>query len=123
MTTIPTIYFNNTSYAWDKLGDDIDGEAADDNSGYSVSLSSDGTTVAIGAINNDSNSTNVNDNMGHVRVYRYDNSAWTARESSRSWYSIASSSDGTKLAAVVYGGMIYTSTDSGGTWTARESSR
>ena len=32
-----------------QLGIDIDGEAADDQSGYSVSLSSDGTTVAIGA--------------------------------------------------------------------------
>ena len=33
----------------EKLGDDIDGEAADDYSGYSVSLSADGTIVAIGA--------------------------------------------------------------------------
>ncbi len=32
-----------------KSGHDIDGEAADDQSGYSVSLSSDGTRVAIGA--------------------------------------------------------------------------
>jgi cysteine-rich repeat protein len=48
---------------------------------------------------------------------------WTARESNRNWWSITSSSDGTKLAAVVYGGQIYTSTDSGITWTARESNR
>ena len=33
------------------------------------------------------------------------------------WYSITSSSDGTRLAAVVYNGYIYTSTDSGATWT------
>ena len=33
------------------------------------------------------------------------------------WYSITSSSDGTKLAAVVSGGYIYTSTNSGVTWT------
>ena len=39
------------------------------------------------------------------------------------WASIASSSDGTKLAAVVSGGQIYSSTDSGVTWTAQESSR
>ena len=31
-------------------GADIDGEAANDHSGNSVSLSSDGTTVAIGAM-------------------------------------------------------------------------
>ena len=36
-----------------KIGDDIDGEAAYDYSGYSVSLSSDGTIVAIGARYND----------------------------------------------------------------------
>lgn len=44
---------------WDKLGD-IDGEAGDE-SGFSVSLSSDGSTVAIGAFYN---------NEGRVRVYR-----------------------------------------------------
>jgi len=48
---------------------------------------------------------------------------WTARESNRFWQSITSSSDGTRLAAVVNGGQIYTSTDSGVTWTARESNR
>ncbi len=45
------------------------------------------------------------------------------RESIRSWSSVASSSDGTKLVAAVFGGQIYTSVDSGATWTARESSR
>ena len=34
---------------WTQVGADIDGEAAGDNSGYSVSMSSDGTRVAIGA--------------------------------------------------------------------------
>ena len=48
---------------------------------------------------------------------------WTARDSSRGWYGIASSDDGTKLVAVVEGGQIFTSTDSGVTWTARESNR
>ena len=33
------------------------------------------------------------------------------------WYIIASSADGTKLAAGAYGGSIYTSSDSGATWT------
>src|SRR6185295_5914873 len=47
---------------------------------------------------------------------------WTARESSRNWQSVASSSDGSKLVAVVYSGQIYTSTDSGANWTARGSS-
>jgi hypothetical protein len=41
------------------------------------------------------------------------------RESPRSWRSVASSADGTKLAAAVGGGQIFMSTDSGVTWTAR----
>jgi len=48
---------------------------------------------------------------------------WTARESSRQWYGVASSDDGTKLIAAVFGGLLYTSTDSGVNWTARDSSR
>lgn len=48
----------------------------------------------------------------------------TPTENSRPWYSIASSADGTKLAAATSAnGQIYTSTDSGVTWTARESNR
>ncbi len=39
------------------------------------------------------------------------------------WSSVASSSDGTKLVAAVNGGQIYTSNDSGVTWTPRESNR
>lgn len=39
------------------------------------------------------------------------------------WESVASSADGTKLVVVEYGGPIHTSTDSGLTWTSRESNR
>ncbi len=38
------------------------------------------------------------------------------------WYSVAVSNDGTKLAACVYDGYIYTSTDSGVNWAERTSS-
>jgi hypothetical protein len=46
---------------------------------------------------------------------------WTDRTASgsRKWNGVASSSDGSKLAAVVYTGNLYTSTDSGATWTAQ----
>jgi hypothetical protein len=37
----------------------------------------------------------------------------------KNWQSIASSSDGTKLVAVVYGGDVYTSINSGATWVNR----
>jgi hypothetical protein len=55
--------------SWRQVGPDIDGEATNDYSGYSVSLSSDGTIVAIGAITNDGTTGNSNDGRGHVRVY------------------------------------------------------
>ena len=57
---------------WAQLGSDIDGEAANDWSGWSLSLSSDGTIVAIGAYENDGNGTG----SGHVRVHEYNGSAW-----------------------------------------------
>lgn len=50
---------------WSQVGSNINGEVAFDQSGWSVSLSFDGTRVAIGAIDNDGNESN----SGHVRVY------------------------------------------------------
>ena len=87
---------------WTQLGVDIDGEAADDESGYSVSLSSDGTIVAIGAIKNDGNGAN----SGHVRVYKYISSAWQKIgqdidgkvAGDQSGFSVSLSSDGTIVA-------------------------
>ena len=45
---------------------------------------------------------------------------WTARNTSgsRAWQAIAASANGSKLAAAVDGGQIYTSTDAGATWSA-----
>ena len=48
---------------------------------------------------------------------------WTPRESNRTWRSVASSADGTKLVAGVNDGQIYTSTDSGVTWVPRDTNR
>jgi hypothetical protein len=50
---------------WMQLGDDIDGEAAYDFSGYSVSLSADGNMVAVSSHFNDDNG----EDSGHVRVF------------------------------------------------------
>ena len=44
-----------TVVAQTQLGNDIDGEAAGDHSGYSASLSVDGNRLAIGARHNDDN--------------------------------------------------------------------
>ena len=65
--------YQNVSGTWTQVGSDIDGEAANDYSGWSVSLSNDGSIVAIGAISNDGNGSN----SGHVRVYKNVSGTWT----------------------------------------------
>ena len=47
--------WNAVTSQWDRMGQDIDGEDSGDYSGRSVSLSGDGTTLAIGAPFNDGN--------------------------------------------------------------------
>ena len=54
------------------VGQDIDGEAADDRSGQSVAMSADGSRIVIGARNNDGNGSN----SGHVRIYRLVDAPW-----------------------------------------------
>ena len=63
------------SGVWTQRGGDIDGEAANDNSGTSVSLSSNGNVLAVGASGNDP--TSARTDAGHVRVYQFVNNAWT----------------------------------------------
>jgi hypothetical protein len=92
------IYAYNGS-SWNQLGNDIDGEAANDESGQSVSLSSDGNTVAIGAFGNGSYA-------GHVRIYAYNGSSWNQlgydidgeAAGDRSGWSVSLSSDGGTVA-------------------------
>jgi LPXTG-motif cell wall-anchored protein len=50
---------------WTQTGLDIDGEAADDQSGFRVAMSRDGSRIAIGAPFNDGTGSDA----GHVRVY------------------------------------------------------
>ena len=49
---------------WEQVGSDIDGEVEEDLSGFSVSMSADGTVVAIGAYGN-------SNFRGDVRIYKY----------------------------------------------------
>ena len=60
-------------FAQTQLGSDIDGESAYDNSGWSVSINSDGDRVAIGAYLNDGTASDA----GHVRVYEYSGGSWS----------------------------------------------
>ena len=63
---VVTVPVNTLS--WNQKGGDINGEAATDHSGSSVSLSSNGNIVAIGAPLNDGNGTD----SGHVRVFKFE---------------------------------------------------
>ena len=72
-------YTPSGTASWTQLGADIDGEAVSDYSGRSVSLSSDGSRVAIGAYANDGVS---GSNSGHVRIYNYTPSGIGFREHS-----------------------------------------
>ena len=85
--------------SWTQLGDDIDGEAANDFLGFSVSLSSDGLIVAIGAKQYGSD-------LGYVRVYQFSGGSWTQlggdidgeAAGDESGSSVSLSSDGTIVA-------------------------
>jgi Flp pilus assembly pilin Flp len=98
--------YENLSGTWTQIGSDIDGEAASDLSGYSVSLSGDGSTVAIGASENDGNGSN----SGHVRVYENLSGTWTQvgvdidgeAAGDESGFSVSLSADGSILAIGAY---------------------
>jgi len=62
---------------WVQKGGDIDGENSGDNSGWSVSLSADGNTVAVGAYKNQANGSET----GHVRVYNFSGGNWSQKGS------------------------------------------
>ncbi len=66
--------YNVTTNTWEQLGNDIVGERGGDRSGSSVSISSDGTTLAIGARSNSESGFN---SSGHVRVYKFNIDSWT----------------------------------------------
>jgi len=65
--------FKNINDTWTQIGADINGEAAGDKSGYSISLSNNGSIIAIGAGSNYGNGAK----SGHVRVFKNINDTWT----------------------------------------------
>ena len=98
--------FEESGGTWTQVGTDIDGETASDLFGISVALSSDGTRVAAGAAANDTTGTDA----GHVRVFEESGGTWTQvganidGEAASDYFgwSVALSSDGTRLAAGGY---------------------
>ena len=89
---------------WSQLGSDIDGTSKDDYSGMTISLSSDGTTVAIGAMGADI----AGSNSGQVRVYQFSSGSWNkigndingAAEDDKSGWNVSLNYNGTILANV-----------------------
>ena len=112
--------YQYSSGSWSQLGLDIDGEAANDWFGYSVSLSDDGTILAAGADFNDGNGIN----SGHVRVYEYSGSSWSQLgsdidgEAANDLFglSVSLSSDGTKVAIAAYSTYLSVYQYSSGSW-------
>lgn len=93
------------SGAWVKQGSDINGESDNDNSGYSVSLSSDGLSLAIGAPGNDGPG-GAYENYGQVRIYKLISGSWVKQGndidgengSDASGWSVSLNSDGSTVA-------------------------
>jgi len=114
---------------WVQLGGDIDGQDEGDWCGFSVSVSADGTRIAIGSRNSSANGAN----SGHVRVFTYGSGTWTQigqdimGESSNdlAGRSVSLSADGSRLAIGAVGdggvgtnaGYVQVYTEIGGTWT------
>jgi hypothetical protein len=68
-----SIYIWNASTStWDQRGSDIDGETISDQFGHSVSLSSDGTILAVGATGNDLSGSN----SGRTYIYTWNGTNW-----------------------------------------------
>lgn len=65
--------FKNISGSWLQIGADINGETGGDQTGQSVSLSADGTVLAIGEPFND----DLGFTSGQVRIFKNINNTWT----------------------------------------------
>ncbi|WP_411955639.1 beta strand repeat-containing protein, partial [Cysteiniphilum sp. SYW-8] len=106
------VYGYNGS-SWVQLGGNIDGEAAGDQSGWSVSISGKGEILAISSRHN-------NGLTGHVRIYRYIDNVWQfvteidgAAADDQFGYSVALSGDGRTLSAGAVNSDTVNGTDSG----------
>ena len=110
-TLFPTL-FGPAGEAW----------TAEGSSGYwvGIAMSADGTRLAAVPSRESSFST-----RAVIHTSADSGATWTpqAGSGSRNWRTVASSADGMKLVAAVYGGQLYTSTNFGETWTPRESER
>lgn len=115
--------YQNIAGIWTQIGADINGEFASDYSGTSVSLSSDGTTLAIGAPGNKNNQNIFQ--SGSVRVYKNISGTWTkigadidgVDAADNLGFRISLSSDGSTLAIGTYEDYVRVYKNIAGTWT------
>ena len=101
--------FKNNSGIWTQIGKDIDGSRKDENSGTAISLSGDGSIIAIGAPGEEFYYQSVIwlPSKGYVRIYKNLNSIWTQvgqeiTDTSATMFgeSVSLSSDGSIVAAI-----------------------
>ncbi len=121
--------FHNISEVWTQVGQNIYGEEYNDSFGYAVSISADGSVVAVGAPENTGNGAG----SGHVRVYQNISGTWTqigqdiSGDAPEDWFgeSVSLSADGSILAASapyndgngLNSGLVRVYQNSSGTWT------
>ncbi len=135
--------FNRTGAAWEQsayLKASNTGESDDgDQFGYSLALSGDASTIAVGAIAEDSAATGINGNgadnsageSGAVYVFTKDRGAWSQQAYVKPWntttrgalfgYSVGLSKDGNTLAVGAYDedggrGAVYAFSRTGAAW-------
>ena len=97
-----TLIFEYDGSNWIQRGSIIEGTQGNEESGFSVSISSDGNTLAAGANRADG----VSLDSGFVRLFNYDGNDWSQRGSTidgegnndRNGYSVSLSSDGNVVA-------------------------
>lgn len=119
--------YQNVSGNWTQIGQDIDGQAADDRSGDAVSLSANGSILAIGSVRNEAWA-------GDVRVYQNVSGNWTQigsdivgeNPSDQSGYSVSLNATGNILAIGAFansdngnlaGGQVRVYQNVSGNWT------
>ncbi|MDG1147208.1 MAG: hypothetical protein P8N52_02765, partial [Crocinitomicaceae bacterium] len=94
--------FENLGGIWTQIGEDINGEASEDYSGWSIALSASGSVIAISALWNDGNG----NDAGNVRIFQNLDGVWTQigeningeSEFDNSGFSIDISADGNNVA-------------------------
>jgi len=108
--------YRNVNGVWTQIGQTIKGDGTGDRFGRSVSLSTDGTIIAIGGYRNNGNGLY----KGHVRVYKNISNVWTQigndiygqANFDQAGFSVSLSSDGSMLAVGAF--MEATSPSTGG---------